>query len=427
MSQSAGQPAALPMVVLRSNDICFLGILRSCAAAGVPSIPVVFSWPGAPAWWSEHSRHFKDPKTIPNPFDAPDAAADAFCALGERLLAQYGQRLMVLPSSDVNLMFMVRYWARFSAYFRIMGDRSFDAPREDILAKDRCMALLADAGVRVPLSASCRHADDVEVVAEQMRYPCVYKPAEKDLGQSFYRAHGGDKAIEVADSAVLIRQLRDELAAGFELVVQEKVDFDVLEDEIPIYVYVDAAGRIRMAATAVKETIQPFPFGTATVLRLAWHAELLAPAQAVVDALAYRGILMIEFIRDRRDGQWKVIELNPRPWLFFDFFRRGGGLNYVALLQADMAGTLDETLPLQLPSLDDANNAPRHIDLARAYRAEADQPLAQWLAKIQGARSLTGLDPDDPAPGVQELRCWADDNGHNADAVVGTVRQAVVQ
>ena len=419
-----GSPA-LPVVVLRSNDICFLGILRSCAAAGVATLPVVFTWQEAPPWWSEHSRHCAEPVQIPNPFSEPEAAAAALCALGEQWLATYGERLLVLPSGDVNLMFLQQFWTQFAPYFRLMGDATFDAPRTDILAKDQCMQRLADAGVNVPASFSCRTPDDIAGIVAQVPYPCVYKPAEKDLGQSFYRAHGGDKAVELADAASLEAALRHELGAGFELIVQEKIDFDVLEDEIPIYVYADGNGVIRMAATAVKETIQPFPFGTATVLQLSWHPELLKLAQAVVDALNYRGILMIEFIRDRADGQWKVIELNPRPWLFFDFFRRGGGLNYIEALVHDMNGTIDTLPALQTPQIADEATTPRHIELATAYTPHADRPVGDWLAEIPGSLSLTSLDPDDPEPGLHELSALAERLGRGPESFVADVRMAL--
>jgi hypothetical protein len=64
--------------------------------------------------------------------------------------------------------------------------------------------------------------------------------------------------------------LKRELNDGFDIIVQEKVVFDTVYDEIPFYLYADANGKIRMAANGIKELIDPFPFGTAIVLRFAW-------------------------------------------------------------------------------------------------------------------------------------------------------------
>ena len=44
----------MPFVVLRSNDNCFLDIIRACATAGITTIPVIFTWEGA-EWISESS------------------------------------------------------------------------------------------------------------------------------------------------------------------------------------------------------------------------------------------------------------------------------------------------------------------------------------------------------------------------------------
>ena len=39
----------------------------------------------------------------------------------------------------------------------------------------------------------------------------------------------------------------------------------------------------------------------------------------------------IELIKDQKDQTWKVIELNGRPWLLIDFFRRSG-FNFLNML-----------------------------------------------------------------------------------------------
>ena len=116
-----------------------------------------------------------------------------------------------------------------------------------------------------------------------------------------------------------------------------------MHDEVPFYLYADARGEILMASNGIKEVIEPFPFGTAILLRLAWYPELLEAAKTVVNALSYRGILMIEFVRDQRDGNWKVIEVNPRHWLFNGFYAQQG-LSYTATLAKDIRGEVSSSL-----------------------------------------------------------------------------------
>ena len=419
-----------PMVVLRSNDCCFLGIARSCAAAGRPIIPVVFDWAGSGPWYSEQSDVVEDPVRIPNPYKESAAARDAMIGLGERLLAAWGERLMIVPSSDTNLMFLLDHYEALCPYFRMAGAADFDSARIDVVRKDSAALLLAAGGVAIPETHACLKAGDVESVARAVSYPCVYKPVAKDYGQTFYATHGGRKAIECQDQDELVDRLEQEIDRGFELIVQEKVSFASMEEEIPFYLYADRDHRIRMAATGIKEKIQPFPYGTATILRLAWHEELLPIAQRVVEALSWRGILMIEFIRDLKDGRWKVIEVNARPWLCVDFYRRSG-LNFLDMLYRDWRGELAGEPDLIRPDQAVLESSPVQISLPAASVPDLDRldrpvridDIVSWLCRVAGRRSLTFLDPRDPRPGWAELRSLAARYALPADELIARIEE----
>ena len=145
-----------------------------------------------------------------------------------------------------------------------------------------------------------------------------------------------------------------------------------------------------MAATSIKELIQPYPFGTANILRLSWHSELLNTANQVVKALKWRGIIMIEFIRDQKDNKLKVIEVNVRPWLFIGFYTRFG-LNFIDKLYQDWTEGLEpydgNTI---VPSEATLKLSPIHIDLIGIanhfneeekvkYFIDDDDVLLHWL------------------------------------------------
>lgn len=398
-----------PCVLLRSNDVLFTGLLRSLHAADAEVVPVVFDWPGSGPWYSERSRHFNNPVTIANPYQEPRRAVNDMLTLGRTLCERWGERLMVIPSSDTNLMFMLDHFTELSPFFRLMGDATFEGARHDVVDKAACSELLTSGNVPQPLTVPVRSETDVDTVIQSMKFPCVYKPTTKDYGQSFYRAHQGRKAVECENASALRRALPMELAQGFELVVQEHIPFDETTDEIPFYLYADESFQIRMASIAIKEHIDPPRFGTATVLRLGWMPELLEHAQAVVKALRWRGILMIEFIRDQRDGLWKVIEVNGRPWLFVDFFRRAG-LPYLQLLVDDLRGQTEHWPVMQVPPPASVLDAPVHVDLPYACRmafgerSAARGVVGQWLAQIPGRLSTPYLAPDDELPGRAQIK-----------------------
>ena len=419
-----------PIVVLRSNDYSFLGILRSCHRAQIETISIIFDWPGAPAWLSEHSNAFQRHYQISNPYTAENNAVKELISIGQSLRSEYKVRLLIVPSSDTNVMLINRHYSVLSPYFLIMGSSSFDHDRLDVIHKDTCFERLSSQHIPCPTTIKCFDIQNIEYCVSNTVYPCIYKPAFKDYGQSFYRSHQGLKAVECATAGALRDHLTQEIHNGFKVVVQEKIEFDSVLDEIPAYLYVDELYRIRMFATGIKRTIHPAPFGTAIELELSHHPELFSLSSAVVKALKWRGILMIEFIRDLKDNQWKVIEVNTRPWLMSDFYSRCG-LNYMSCCYHDLnrqdlnQQDLNQQPPEAVqpdPQLLDKH--PLHIDLFQliARSGFTLQALLDYLNQIKRGNSIgdhqtatyqdgdhqnnlisfTYFDKNDPTPGLLE-------------------------
>ena len=61
----------------------------------------------------------------------------------------------------------------------------------------------------------------------------------------------------------------------------------------------------------------------------------LPTLQTLLESVAYRGIFNVEFKLDERDGRFKIIELNPRPfWLIGHIARAGADLPWMSYLDA---------------------------------------------------------------------------------------------
>lgn len=349
--------------VLRANDICFSGILRGVTSAGFSPIPIIYGWEGASDWFGEQSQHFKNAIEVANPFEAEDLVVEQLVQHGKRLLEKTGKRSLALPSSDTNLMVFQNNEAQLCPYYALMGDADFGDYRTDIACKARFYEQLSRAlPENTPQTRSVARREDIEPATMAMEFPVIIKPAVKDYGQTFYQQRNGSKAV-VANSAEQLRQLLEEmLDQGHHLVVQEKIEFGGPQDEIPFYAYFDQAQRLRIGATGSKDVINPAPFGTANVLQLTWRPELLELAKRVGQAIQWRGTLMIEFIRDQKDGRWKVIEVNVRPWLFNDFYRLYG-LPFVPYAVLDYAGLLSDEETVITPSQEWLETArPIHVD-----------------------------------------------------------------
>lgn len=169
----------------------------------------------------------------------------------------------------------------------------------------------------------------------------------------------------------------------------------------------------------------PKPYGSGTLSRLTWIEELLAPAQAVISALRWHGMAGIEFMRDRKDGRWKVVEVNFRPWLHI-YMQCYFGFNHFAMLHEDAYGDLAPYAGPHVPTPELVASRPLNINLAAVVAGAADandgtsatEHLDRWMADTKGTLTFEYINADDPEPGLRELAYLAESLGGALDTAV---------
>ena len=71
--------------------------------------------------------------------------------------------------------------------------------------------------------------------------------------------------------------------------------------------------------------------------------EVLEEAKPLMKALNYTGVCEIEFMRDPRDGYYKLIEINPRTWLWVGL-AKACGIDYAKMMYRYVNG-IEQTYP----------------------------------------------------------------------------------
>ena len=429
----------LPVIVMRSNDLSFLGIIRSLGREKIPFRSIVFTWKNAHTWFSEKSKYFKKDYRIPNPHENNKTALVAMVKIGQLLLKEFNQPLLIIPSSDTNLMFLINNENTLNKFFVLNGCKKFKTYRADIADKFYCSSLVTKKYPELcPKTFKCESNIEIDLLIKKTLYPVIVKPSVKDYAQSFYAKHNGMKALTVTNESELKKILNDGLVAGSKLIVQEKIAFDRPENEIPFYAYVDKNSKIIMAATGIKRLIQPHPYGTANVLELSWHQELLELAQKIVEAISWRGLIMIEFIKEKNTNQWKMIEINTRPWLFCDFYSRYN-FNFIKLLYLDWTNNLADYEKVQLPSDGLMKKPPVHFGLLAIYNNMSTKEkkhifndlnsIMKYIESFGGTFSLTYYELDDVQPGVENLKALLKkiDSHTSIDALINTLNDKLTK
>ncbi len=180
----------------------------------------------------------------------------------------------------------------------------------------RCL----DLGVDLPRTLFLDEAGALEPRLAGLRFPVILKPAH---GYRWRRRFHGAKVLEVGSRDDLLRALETLGDDGPGMTVQEVVPGP--EREIFVCAaYFRADGTPQAAFTARKTRQYPPRFGSGSLLRSEWQAEVARLSLDLVGRLGYAGICGTEYKPDPRDGRWKLIEVNPRPTLWFSLCRAAG-------------------------------------------------------------------------------------------------------
>jgi len=180
----------------------------------------------------------------------------------------------------------------------------------------RCRALGAD----LPLTYFPEDEPDARRAAKELRYPAIVKPNYSHLVREKL---GGRKLVEVSGAEELVswwRRLRD---WGTGCVLQEVISGP--ESNIFVAgVYVDSQLQVRSLFTARKSRQYPPWYGSGSYMEACWSEEIASLSSDLLVKLGYRGIAGTEYKWDVRDERWKLIEVNPRPTLWFSLTRAAG-------------------------------------------------------------------------------------------------------
>ncbi len=264
--------------------------------------------------------------------------------------------------------------------------------------KDRFTALVDRLGIPHPRTLLLRNVDDLDKASDEDLRVGFLKPTES---QRYYLRFGtkGSFVHDRETARRLISQARDlELTFMLQEWIPGEVSNTILLDG-----FVDRQGTVRAMVARRRLRMDPPRIANTALDRtipLREVAEAADATRAILAEVGYRGIFNIEFKHDARDGRFKVIEVNARPfWLIAHIARAGADLPFMAYRDA-------QDLPVpEVPSYQAGRygmyEVPEIAALLRAwgsFRRPTGPVLAPWL---RGDHTLLWW--RDPAPGLVDL------------------------
>lgn len=231
----------------------------------------------------------------------------------------------------------------------------------------------------------------------ELPFPLIIKPAIKEEFNPLTAA----KAWQVND--------RDELRARLTEAV-EMVDCDLLllQETIPgngaaqlSYAALCEEGRVLASVTARRTRQYPADFGRAsTFVETIEQPQVAELSQQLLEEMRFSGLIEVEFKRDPRDDELKLLDINPRVWGWHSLCQRAGvDFPYLAWRLAQGLSVPASEAELGVRWLRFSTDFPTALrEIARGRL-----PARDYVRSLRGPRAQAIFARDDPWPGLVEL------------------------
>lgn len=281
-----------------------LAIARNLGRRGIPVVGVS-SRADAPGNVSRYCR----------PLIGPDSREDPR-GLAAYLVEQgksFPGRGIIFPTRDADVFFLDAHRDALEPHFAIPLP-SHEALRS-IMEKSMLAALAESVGIGAPRTWHVNSEAEILTRRSELIFPALLKPVFADQWRrpAVWDALGRRKAIRVERLEELLEAYRRSARYVAEALVQEWVPGG--EDQFFILgAYVGRDGACRGAFTAQKLHQYPPDFGLGCLVRSRVDPAIEELGLRLLGAIPFTGIAEVEFKRDARSGEYRLIEVNPRPW-----------------------------------------------------------------------------------------------------------------
>jgi D-aspartate ligase len=241
----------------------------------------------------------------------PDRQPDEWLAFMRKLARELGGKPVIIPAADIFVSALGDHAAALESDYRFSRDSV--VLQAALATKEQQYALAAKAGFPCPRTEYVQSQQELAAFCAAARFPCLMKPRSQREWESLPQEHPlcGKKLATATTAAELIDLYGRVAALRPQAVVQEIIAGG--DDAKYCYLSVYGTNRERLGYCVVQEfRAHPIEFGSASVVQPIIDPEIEELCDRFLRSLGYVGLCEIEVKRDARDGQVRLIEVNPR-------------------------------------------------------------------------------------------------------------------
>ena len=372
---------SFPVLILKTGHYVFdyggLGIIRTLGMLGVPVFTVIEDRfvPAAV------SRYLKGIFV----WDTSDLSRSRMLEGLERIGRQLKLPTVLIPTDDAGAILIAEEALKLRQWFLFPKLRS-DIPRS-LADKSRLHALCKQLEVSCPQTILPKSISDVYEFIDTAAFPVVVKPSRPWLKPKIRTS------VVRSPQALLDVYRRSERQVPSNLLIQEYISGD--EDWF-FTGYCNAKSERLAAFTGRKLRSFPPHFGPASLGRSVTNPVLLRQAEGLVEAIPYAGIMDIDYRFDKRDGQYKLLDFNPRIGAEFRLFEDSEKIDVARALYRDLTGQ-----PVQRALQIDGRVfvvEPHDCLTSMHHLLRRELSVRDWWRSFEGAKEFAWFRWNDPIP-----------------------------
>jgi predicted ATP-grasp superfamily ATP-dependent carboligase len=366
-----------------------LGVIRSLGRMGVP-VYGVHEGPWAPAASSRylHGRWFWQPSAE----DTERVRAGLI-----RLAEQMGRQSVLITTDDAGSIFLAEHGEALRPWF-LFPRPPTELPRQ-LAGKYSMYSLCRELGVPCPRAMVPDSLEAAHEFASEVGFPLIAK-----LTAPWRNGKGGKfrSTVIVHDSHELERTFSLDESGSARHMLQEFIPGSDGADWF-FHGYCDSSSRCNPGFTGVKQRSYPAHAGLTSLGISKPNSRLSSEVNELLKKLAYRGILDLDLRFDARDGQYKLLDFNPRLGAQFRLFRNSAGVDVVIAQYLDLTGA-------QIPEGEQVSGRGFLVEnydpiSSLAYWRSGELDLRSWVASIRAVDETAWFATDDLRPfGLMCLR-----------------------
>jgi D-aspartate ligase len=366
-------------VIVIGDHVQALGIIRSLGRRGIP----VYLLHDKNLCIGRFSRYTKRYIKTPGASNETEFV-DFMIKLAKK---EQLEGWILMPTNDAWVYVLSKHKETLEEYYKV------PTPSWDIVKfaydKKLTYSIAEKNDILTPKTIYPENINDVYERLKDIRFPVIIKGV---IGHKFYQKIGV-KVLKV--------ESRDELIRYY-----TKYSPNIDPSETMIQEVISDTSTVSFCSFRNKKLIgywiglkireHPMGFGTGSFAQSVKIPELFELGKRFLNAINYYGISEIEFKKDLRDGEYKLIEMNARTWLWHSLAIRCG-VDFPYLLYKDM---IEEDVTPVMSFREGIKWIHIYTDLWVAMNEilKRNLKIGDYLRSLKGEKEFGVFSLDDPLP-----------------------------